>query len=225
MVFLNSNNDPQAIFDRHYALKCPRCGIQSNISVVSVPRYEYLLRFKPSHIGLVYRCDACNSPVFLKFSIQHDFGNSRVEIQEEFEEVQRPQESFDFKYLPGEVSDDFREALACYSTGAFNGFAAMCRRTVQTVSVELGAHGTDKVLNQLRDLKEMAQIDDETFDVLRQVVIDGHDGAHPHLPRLNSTRAAVLLELMKDVLYQLYVRKGKLQEAMALRQAAAQQRT
>ena len=66
----------------------------------------------------------------------------------------------------------------------------------------------------------MAQIDDETFGVLKQIVIDGHDGAHPHLPRLGPERGAVLLELMKDVLYQLYVRKGKLKEAMELRQAS-----
>lgn len=115
--------------------------------------------------------------------------------------------------------------MICYSSGAYNGFAAMCRRTVQSVSANLGAQGSDKVLSQLKDLKEMAQIDDETFGVLKQIVIDGHDGAHPHLPRLNAARAAVLSELMKDVLYQLYMRKGKLKEAMALRQASIQSQT
>lgn len=219
-MIIPSNNDPQNVFDKHYALRCPHCGVHSNISAVSIPRYEYILRFTPQSVGIVYRCDSCNEPVFLRFAIQHDFGNSRVVVHDSYQEIELAKETFDFKYLPDSVGEDFREALTCYSSGAHNGFAAMCRRTVQSVSASLGAQGTDKVINQLKDLKEMAQIDDETFDVLKQIVIGGHDGAHPHLPKLMPERAAVLLELMKDVLYQLYVRRGKLQEAMALRQAA-----
>ncbi len=175
------------------------------------------MRFKSDRIGIVYRCDSCNEPVFLRFRIARDPGNSRAIIADEYEEVELPGEDFEFKYLKGEVLSDFQEALTCYSDGAHNGFAAMCRRTVQSVCADLGAEGKDKVLNQLADLKAMAQIDEETFSLLKQIVIDGHDGAHPHLPKLNRERAAVLLELMKDVLYQLYVRKGKLQEAMSLR--------
>jgi hypothetical protein len=96
----------------------------------------------------------------------------------------------------------------------------MCRRTVQSACANLGAAGTDKVLNQLRDLKAMGQVDDGSFDILKQIILDGHDAAHPHLPNLNPERAAVLLVLMKDVLYQLYVRREKINEAMSLRKAA-----
>ena len=221
-MIVRSDNHTQSIFDRHYALKCPHCGVQSNISAVSIPRYEFVFRFKPTKVGIVYRCDSCNAPVFLRFSIEHEFGNSRFIVDERYEEIELPQETFEFKYLPEPVETDFREALVCYSNRAHNGFAAMCRRTVQSAATDLGAEGRDKVLAQLKDLKEMAQVDDETFKVLKQVIIDGHDGAHPHLPCLNPARAAVLLELMKDVLYQLYVRKGKLKEASALRQTAIQ---
>lgn len=93
----------------------------------------------------------------------------------------------------------------------------MCRRTVQSVAENLGATGSDKVTRQILEVKEAADIDDETFLGLKQIIIDGHDGAHPHLPRVTHERAAVLIELMKDVLYQLYVRKGKLQKAKDLR--------
>ena len=221
-MIVRNDNKPQEVFDRHYALKCPHCGVQSNISAVSIPRYEFVCRFKPTKVGIVYRCDSCNAPVFLRFAVQPDCGNNRVIIDEQYEEIELPQETFEFKYLPELVETDFREALVCYSNRAHNGFAAMCRRTVQSAATDLGAEGRDKVLAQLKDLKEMAQVDDKTFKVLKQVIIDGHDGAHPHLPRLNPARAAVLLELLKDVLYQLYVRKGKLKEASALRQTAIQ---
>lgn len=219
-MYVMHDNNPQNIFDKHYALKCPHCGVQSNISAISIPRYEYLVRFTPERVGIVYRCDSCNEPIFLRFMFRPDFSNSRAEILEPYEEVERAKETFEFKYLPDEVQQDFQEALTCYSSLAYNGFAAMCRRTIQSVCADLGAEGSDKMLNQLKDLKEMAQIDDATFTVLKQIVIDGHDGAHPHLPKLNPQRAGILLELMKDVLYQLYIRKGKLKDAMVLRQAA-----
>ena len=222
MPYLTKDNNPTDVFDKHYSLKCPHCGIHSNISAVSIPRYERIVRFRPKKIGLAYRCDACNAPVFLRFSVQLDLGNHRALINESYEEIERAEETFEFKYLPTDVTNDFREALICYSSSAFNGFAAMCRRTVQTVSTDFGARGGDKVLKQLKEMKEMAQLDDEIFGVLTQIVIDGHDGAHPHLPRLDETRAAVLLELMKDVLYQLYIRKGKLEEAKGLRQHSIQ---
>nr|WP_159075760.1 hypothetical protein [Muricauda brasiliensis] len=71
-------------------------------------------------------------------------------------------------------------------------------------------------------MKEMADIDDETFDVLTQIIIDGHDGSHPHLPNLGPDRAEILLELIKDVMYQLFVRKGKLKKASELRKIQIQ---
>lgn len=93
----------------------------------------------------------------------------------------------------------------------------MCRRCIQSVFTDLGAEGKDKVFNQLEDIKHTASLDDDTYDLLKQVIVSGHDGAHPHLPRLSPQRAGILLELMKDVLYQLFIRKAKIQEAINMR--------
>jgi len=132
-------------------------------------------------------------------------------------------ETFEFTYLPEQIAEDFQEALDCYSINCFSAFGAMARRTVQSMSSDLGAKGKSKVLKQLQELREVAEIDDETFSVLEQVIIGGHDGAHPHLPKLSPERAAILLELMKDVLYQLYVRKAKIQKAIELRKKEIEQ--
>jgi hypothetical protein len=223
-MFVPFNDNIQNILDTHFALKCPHCGVLSNLTAVSVPIYAQLSRFRPEKIGIGYRCDSCNEAVFLRFSVDFWPEQNQFEIIEDgYEEVERSAETFEFKYLPALVASDFQEALICYSAGALNGFGAMCRRTVQSACADLGAAGTDKVLNQLRDLKNMGQIDDETFDVLKQVVLDGHDATHPHLPKLNSDRAAVLLVLMKDVLYLLYVRREKINEAASLRKDAIKQ--
>ncbi|MCI0421528.1 MAG: hypothetical protein L0312_20265 [Acidobacteria bacterium] len=91
---------------------------------------------------------------------------------------------------------------------------------MQSISATLGAEGSNKVQAQLQELKAMGVADDETFEQLHAVMLAGHDGAHPHLPALSPARAAVLLQLMKDVLYQLFVRPAKIREAGELRKQA-----
>jgi hypothetical protein len=49
-------------------------------------------------------------------------------------------------------------------------------------------------------------------------VLFGNDSdPRPNAPLLDSYAAGVLLEIMKDLLYEAYVRKGKLQQAMMVR--------
>jgi hypothetical protein len=210
------------IIDKHYTVKCPHCGVPSGLSAVSLPQWDLLVRYKPPKVGVGYRCDACQQPVFLRFFVDYDLHNGWITLKEPYEEVERPQETYEFNHLPNDVAADFREALVSYSNSCFNAFASMCRRTIQSGCTALGADGKDKVLKQIEDLKTVAQVDDETFEVLKTIVIAGHDGAHPHLPSLSPERAEVLLELMKDVLYQLFVRKKKIEETAAKRAAAIQ---
>jgi len=227
------SNDPQSAFDTAFAVRCPHCGVQAGLSAVSIPRFEALVRYRPTAVGIGYRCNSCGQPVFLRFDAVSYGGvlpvngqpgkwHGSVRIADNPVEIQHASEDFEFKYLPAEVSDDFREALVCYSDGCLNAFAAMCRRSVQSAATSLGVEGTTKVQNQLNDLKATGAVDGETFDVLWQVVLSGHDGAHPHLPKMTAERAAVLLELMKDTMYQLFVRQAKIKEAMALRKGAAE---
>lgn len=216
---LPSNSNPQEILDRQFTVKCPHCQTVSSLSVISPPRFELLRRFRPKRIGIGYRCNACNDVVFLRFRAPN-YDRNPIQIPESFEEVESPQETFEYSYLPDSVASDFDEALTCYSVSCWNAFAAMCRRTIQSSAEELGSKGSSKVQAQIKDLKKMGVIEEETFDQLKQIMLSGHDGAHPHLPSLSKERAAVLLELMKDVLHELFVRKAKIEEAMNLRREA-----
>jgi hypothetical protein len=112
-MHIGSDNNPQTIADKHFTLKCPHCNTRSGVSLVAAPRYEYLHRFRPDWVGLGYRCDACNEPVFLKFRI-NTFGNP-VHLDEQPVEIQRAAETFELSYLPPDVGADFAEALTCYS--------------------------------------------------------------------------------------------------------------
>lgn len=217
-----SHANRQSVVDKHFRITCPHCSTLSGLSAISLPDYALATRYQPKDLGVAYQCDACKTTVFLRFSVRYDPGSAKIWLNE-YSEVEQAKESYDFNYLPPEIAEDFREALTCYSNQCFNAFAAMCRRTIQSTSTYLGASGGDKVQRQIEDLKEVAEIDEDTFLTLKSIITTGHDGAHPHLPKLSSDRAETLLELIKDVLYQLIVRKKKIEEAAAKRKIAIEQ--
>jgi hypothetical protein len=116
-----------------------------------------------------------------------------------------------------ELKADFDEALRCYANAAYNAFAAMCRRCIQTIAKDKGVKGTNKVQDQVKEVKELLDLDDTTFSELSAVMLGGHDGAHPHLPTVKEDRAGILLEMLKEVVHHLYVRKARAAEALRLR--------
>lgn len=213
-VLTTNNND---FSDHSQNLTCPHCSNGTSPVLTSPPKYHPLMKHKPKLVGVGYLCTSCNEPIVLKYAIE-EFTDSYIAFQKDFQEVEKPTTKFEFEYIPDDVKADFKEALACYSIQAYNAFAAMTRRTIQSVANELGAEGKTKVQLQLKEMKDIADIDDETFDILKQMMIDGHDGAHPHLPELSAERAAILLSMLKDMMQQIYVRRGKLKKAAELRQ-------
>ena len=91
-------------------LECPYCGVYSHMSPESVPDVADLLQNKPKHVGLVYRCDACLAPVFLRFAVKQ-FSENQIVLYRNFIELERPKERFAFSYLPKHTEVLFREAL------------------------------------------------------------------------------------------------------------------
>jgi len=198
------------------ALTCPHCQVMSHITPIAVPGFAELNSHRPKAVGVVYRCDACNAPIFLRFPVKI-YGTHRIELNSTFIEVERPKEKFSYTYLPEEVEAMFREALACYSGNNFNAFAGMCRRAMQAAFVELGESGKLKVFDQLNDVRLMADLDSDTFLSIKRVIFGNDADQHPSLPLIDDRQAGVLLEVVKDLLYQAYVRKGRLQQAMMVR--------
>ena len=64
------------------ALTCPHCQTLTHLTAVAVPKFEDLSRRKPKQIGIVFRCDACGEPVFLKFAVKA-YTALRVELAAE----------------------------------------------------------------------------------------------------------------------------------------------
>ena len=99
----------------------------------------------------------------------------------------------------------------------------MCRRTAQAVIQDLGENGRMKIFNQLAEAREMAEIDAETFNTVKKILFGSDADAWPSMPEIGPFEAGVLLELVNDMLYEAYVRKGRLQQAMMVRRFFAEE--
>ncbi len=160
-----------------FALTCPHCQVVAHMSVVSTPAYAQLQMYRPSHVGLVFRCDSCNAPVFLKYPVKH-YAASRVDLDSDFTELEHAPENFPyFTHLPEEPERLFREALTCFSAGAYNAFASMCRRASQAVFADLGDNGKLSMFDELNEIREFTGLDADTFNVVRKILF-GSDSEH-----------------------------------------------
>ena len=206
--------------DEQIGLECPYCNVYSHMTPQAVPDAADVIASRPKHVGFVYQCDSCYSPVFLRFATK-TFTSDRVELYRNFVELERPKERFAFSYLPKHTEVLFREALSCYSTNNFNAFASMCRRSANSAYAALGEGGKLRAFEEVMVAQDIAGIDDDAFAPIKAVLFDA--GEEELLPLLNRVQAGVLLEVMKDMLYQCFVRRGKLTRALKVRRFFVQE--
>lgn len=218
-IILERNKILQQRTDEQFGLECPYCGVYAHLSAQSIPDADSLLKTRPKHIGLVYQCDACRAPIFLRFAVKQYF-EDKVELYQNFIELERPKERFAFSYLPKHTEVLFREALSCYAHNNFNAFASMCRRSAKSAFRAMGEGGKLRAFDDAMVAKDIAQIDDDSFDPIKKVLFDTTD--EESLPVLNRAQAGILLEVLKDMFYQSFVRRGKLTRAIKVRRLFVQ---
>jgi hypothetical protein len=215
-VFLDNHN---RLHREATTAECPHCGAIAHQTVQAYTDFARLRATRPPQMGLILACDACHTPIFLRYRVKawHD---DRVEFHAAPIEVERPPERFNYSHLPETVAAHFREALACYSAGLLQAFAVMCRLATQAMLDDLGERSRLRIFDQVAEVRMLAGLDDETFAAIRAVLFEGDANRAP--PPLTRMQAAVLVETMKDLLYQSYVRRAKLQQALRMRQFFAE---
>ena len=202
------------------ALTCPQCQTLTHITATATPRFDDLSRRKPKQVGIVFRCDTCIEPIFLKFAVKA-YTALRIELAANFMEIERAREHFPLTYLPEEAEGLFKEALNCYSAACYSAFGSMTRRTAQSLFRELGERGKLELFDTLQEIRSLADLDDDTFSILRSVLFCSDSDPWPNQPNLNAENAGILLEVVRDLLYQTFVRKARLVQAMTFRRFVA----
>ena len=215
-VYIDSSSQLHHDQEKSLVVTCPHCQVVAHITTAAVPRFEDLQLYKPKQVGVVYLCDNCHMPIFLRYTAR-TYSATRIDLSPQFIEVERAKEKFTFTYLPEEVEVLFKEALTCFSAGAFNAFASMCRRTAQAVFADMGEAGKMRLFYELNNVRDMAGIAPEAFAKIKNILFGAETDPRPNPPPLDGYEAGVVLEVIKDLLYEAYVRKGKLQQAMMVR--------
>ena len=184
-VFIDSTGTMYFGDERATTRNCPHCHALSRMSPTAIPTFDELLLQKPRSIGVVLRCNACNAPVFLRYAVRA-YASNRVELSPQAFDVERPIEKFAFNYVPECAEYFFREALICYSHNQFQAFASMCRRTAGVSFADLGNSTKLPLFDSLADVRELAQIEEETFAVMRELRRPRRSAGRPafrqHLP-------------------------------------------
>ncbi len=219
-LVLDKNQGLLSDDNEQIGLECPYCGVYAHMSPQSVPDPTKLIETQPKHVGLVYQCDSCRAPVFLRFGTK-SFGDDSVELYRNFVELERPKERFAFSYLPRHTEILFREALSCYSHNNFNAFASMCRRAASSAFDALGEGGKLRAFEEVMIAQDIAGIDDDAFAPIKVILFDA--GEEEEMPLLNRVQAGILLEVLKDMFYQCFVRRGKLTRALKVRRFFVQE--
>jgi hypothetical protein len=205
----NNNNFEQA---QPTSRECPHCGAHAQLLPLATPSFEVLQKTRPRNVGLAFSCAACNEPRFVRVAVRK-FEAERVELSSNLIEVERVRERFQYSYLPERIGHLFRETLECYSTDCHNAFALMCRRTVRASWDQLGRNARLRWHELYQDVVNVGEIDGATTRKLETILF----GSEETLPDIGPDEAAVLIEVIKDLLYQCYVRTGKLKAAMRTR--------
>src|SRR5579863_2832054 len=215
-LYIDASSQLHHDLAKNLVVTCPHCQAVAHITPSAVPRFEDLQLYRPRQVGLVYLCDACHMPIFLRFTVRV-YGAARIELSPQFTEIERAREKFSFAYIPEDVELLFREALSCFAQGAFNAFASMCRRTAHAMFADLGESGKLRLFDELNEVRELAGLAPELFTRMRNVLFGAELDARAAVPLLDGYQAGIMLEVMKDLLYEAYVRKGRLQQAIMVR--------
>lgn len=208
-IYVKNNNDFE--LSEPIVRECPHCGVHAPMVPIATPNFAALSDSRPHHAGVAFRCGACNEPRFARAAIR-SFGDDRIILSANLVEVERGKEHFQYNYLPNITGRLLREAFGCYAADLWLAFAILCRRTLTTaMRAELSTTqpGFEKLFE---DAASLAEIGSDTKAVLHSVLF----GSEAE-PEVDADQAAVLIEIIKDMFQQRYVRTAKLRRAIQMR--------
>ena len=132
-------------------------------------------------------------------------------------------DNYNYGYLPESVAVNFRDAIGCYRNGLTQAFATMCRLTMQAVLADLGESARLKLFDQVEEICELADISEAAGRRVRSILFDVDNNSLYQPDAIDPELAGILLETMKDVLHQSYIRRAVLRQKLRMRRFFANQ--
>ena len=97
----------------------------------------------------------------------------------------------------------------------FDGDIAQDDDGAEAVALRIGDSGKLRAFDEVMVAQDIAEIDDNTFEPIKKILFESGDDES--MPMLSRAHAGVLLEVLKDMFYQCFVRRGKLTRAIKVR--------
>jgi len=195
---------------------CPHCQKQTALTPLSRPDFATIKACKPAVTGLCFLCLNCQKPILVRYSVTH-IGETEIELAPAPALESRPDDRINLNYLPASVQKPYIDALGCYQHELIQPFGLMCKQTIEAVIKDLGEGGKLDVFNHLEELRDVFNVEPHIFTTIGEVLFDNKRSLMS-TGVFGRTEAAVLLEALKDLLYQFYIRKARLQRAVSMRQ-------
>lgn len=206
--------------------KCPKCATTVEFVGATAPNVDVAKERSIAEIILGYVCPSCSRAIAVRWTLTGNFHGNHPNGSPEGHSptlIEFVVEDFAYEGAPSDVRAHIDEALKCLAVGAFNGFAAMCRRTVQAISVAIGAERSGRLQAQVAEAVELASLDPEVASALKAVLHNGSDGAHHELPAVDRDRALAILAVLQDVVDQVFNRAARLTRLTQAQAAARAQ--
>ena len=194
-IYVNKNNDFE---QREVATReCPHCGALAQLLPLATPSFAALMQARPQHVGIVFRCAACNEPRFARAAVLA-FEPERVELSVHLVEIEKPREKFQFSYLGRDVEKLLREAFDCYAANCHTAFALLARLAVDAALKDQDSAARRRWQESLRDVLQIAEVESDTGRAIDAALFGDASVA----PTIGPQAAAVLIEAVKDLFYQ-----------------------
>lgn len=207
-IYVKNNND----FEQTEPIvrECPHCGVHAPMVPVATPGFAALNDARPHHAGVAFRCAACNEPRFARAAIR-SFGDDRIVLSANLVEVERPKEHFQYNYLAKETGRILREAFGCYAADLMLAFPILCRQAISSAAKSDPEVSEATFEHLFEDACRLAEIDRDTREVLHTALFA------TATPAIDADQAAILIEIVKDMFQQRFVRTAKLKRAIQMR--------
>jgi hypothetical protein len=194
--------------------RCPHCGRVASFTRMLDLIENVAKSLRVAEVMITYHCDACLRPVPVLYDII-DWDPPRVRNARIAVPVTEP---FDFDHVPASVAEVVREALACLSVSAPNGFAALCRRASEVMADDLTGDGATRVHDHVREMIQSTGLGEEWERLALLTFASQRQGERAPLPPIDTDQAQVLLSLLRDLVYQFYTRPGNVRSAAGSRE-------
>jgi hypothetical protein len=133
--------------------------------------------------------------------------------------------SKDFPDVPSHIASAASEAYECQSIGAHRATGALARAVVEAVAKDKGIT-KGQLINKIEEMEQQDLIRPHIKEAAHEVRHLGNDMAHgDFVAAVDETEAAETLELMSEILNEVYQSPAKIARRQAARQAKATAKT